>query len=208
MPECPQCAAECPADKAFCVECGARLAVASRTIAAGSRGSPARPPEGGSQPPDVDDGTQSELTPAEGDRLERSTTMQAQTTEITDEKIRRLGGVVGSYRLIELLGEGGMGWVYLAEHVRLGRRVAMKMLRPELSATPHVVKRFFAEARAVNRILHENIVEITDFVEGTDNYFIMEMLRGSDLRSIMAEEGLLPIQRAQAIAWTGWLALG
>src|SRR5262245_15486107 len=207
MADCPQCAAKCPDDVAFCVECGARLAVASRTIAAGSRGSPPDPKSGPS-PNAATIPNQPEMPDAEGDLLERSTTLQASTTEFPDEKTRRIGGVVGSYRPNDRLGEGGMGWVYLAEHVRLGRRVALKMLRPELAATPQVVRRFFAEARAVNRILHENIVEITDFVEGVDNYFIMELLRGRDLRSIMAEEGLLPIQRAQAIAWTGWLALG
>src|SRR5687767_11098367 len=63
----------------------------------------------------------------------------------------RIGAVLGSYRLVQLLGEGGMGYVYLAEHMRLGRRVALKMLRPEYASNSNVVKRFFSEARAVNQ---------------------------------------------------------
>jgi len=92
------------------------------------------------------------------------------------------GTIVGSYRLLELLGEGGMGRVYVAEHVRLGRKVALKILRDELSCNPSAVSRFFAEARAVNRISHENIVEVTDFVESPGrSCFVMELLNGEDL---------------------------
>src|SRR5262249_49122914 len=100
---------------------------------------------------------------------------------------RRIGNVVGTYHLIKLFGRGGMGWVYLAEHRRLGRKVALKMLRPELSANPRAVERFFSEARTVNQIAHENIQEISDFFEndGGDNYYISELLQGSDLRSLL-----------------------
>jgi len=112
------------------------------------------------------------------------------------------GTVLGSYRVLDLLGEGGMGQVYLAEHVKLGRRVAIKMLRPKYTANPVAVARFFAEARAVNRISHENIVEITDFVEnaGGRNYYIMELLKGEDLAHVLMSVGVLPIPRALDIA--------
>src|SRR4051794_39085147 len=72
---------------------------------------------------------------------------------------RRLqpGEWVGSYRLLRLLGEGSMGQVYLAEHRRLGRRVAIKLLRPEHASSREHVRRFFQEARAVNAINHEHI---------------------------------------------------
>jgi serine/threonine protein kinase len=105
------------------------------------------------------------------------------------------GTIVGSYRLLDLLGEGGMGRVYLAEHIKLGRRVALKMLRAELGANPIAVARFFAEARAVNRISHENIVEITDFLDQSagHNCYIMELLRGEDLGLRLLRCELLPI---------------
>ncbi len=112
------------------------------------------------------------------------------------------GTVLGSYRLVEVLGEGGMGIVYLAEHVRLGRRVAVKLLRSELGGDALAVSRFFAEARAVNQICHENIVEITDFVENPagDNYYIMEFLPGLNLEQVVQRDGDLKISRALGIA--------
>src|SRR5262249_39260299 len=82
----------------------------------------------------------------------------------TDSDELSVGTVVGSYRLLEPLGEGGMGRVYRAEHTRLGRKVALKMLRQELAGNRSAVQRFFTEARAVNRICHEHIVEITDLI--------------------------------------------
>ena len=115
---------------------------------------------------------------------------------------RKLGAVVGSYRVLEQIGSGGMGRVYLAEHRRLGRKVALKMLRSEYSSNTQAVRRFFAEARAVNRIAHENIIEITDFIEneGGDNYYIMELLEGSNLGDVLERDGILPLNRSLAIA--------
>jgi serine/threonine protein kinase len=112
------------------------------------------------------------------------------------------GSTVGSYRILSLLREGGMGRVYVAEHVLLGRQVALKVLRPQLSANRHAVARFFAEARAVNRISHENIVEITDFCENGDghNYLIMELLKGQDLGDLLLKVGVVPVSRAVDIA--------
>jgi serine/threonine protein kinase len=103
------------------------------------------------------------------------------------------GTIVGSYRILEVVGEGGMGRVYVAEHVKLGRRVAVKMLRDELASNPTAVSRFFAEARAVNRISHENIVEVTDFIEkpGGHNCLIMELLRGEPLGRRMLRDGAM-----------------
>jgi serine/threonine-protein kinase len=121
----------------------------------------------------------------------------------TDELVRsRLGETIGSYRLIGVLGKGGMGTVYRAEHLRLGRQVALKMLHPQSQKKAIAVRRFFDEAAVVNRIAHENIVQITDFVEGGDgpdgpqpSYYIMELLRGVDLRQLMVVEGALDLRR-------------
>ncbi len=120
----------------------------------------------------------------------------------TDLEELEPGSLLGSYRVLSLLREGGMGRVYIAEHTLLGRQVALKVLRPEYSANRHAVTRFFAEARAVNRISHENIVEITDFCENGDghNYLIMELLRGQDLGDLLLKVGVIPVHRAIDIA--------
>ncbi len=95
----------------------------------------------------------------------------------------RIGQVLGSYRLVELLGRGGMGFVYRAEHVKLGRPVALKLLRADYAKRRDSVARFFQEARTVNRVRHRNIVDVTDFVELDDGttFIIMELLEGKSL---------------------------
>lgn len=65
-----------------------------------------------------------------------------------------VGTTIGSYRLIRVLGSGGMGTVYLAEHVRIGHQVALKLLRPEVRDRPEVAARLRAEARALGRVSH------------------------------------------------------
>jgi serine/threonine-protein kinase len=112
-----------------------------------------------------------------------------------------VGRIFGSYRVLEVLGEGATGLVYLAEHVRLGRRVAMKRLKDRLAARPEAVEMLFTEARAVNRINHPHIVDITDFVvsEGYA-YYLMEYLRGETLAALLRREGPLPPSRAVTIA--------
>jgi eukaryotic-like serine/threonine-protein kinase len=96
--------------------------------------------------------------------------------------------MIGNYRVVQQLGEGAMGVVCLAEHPIMGRKVAIKLLHPLLAADPDVVARFFNEARAINVIAHENIVEILDFGQTTGGqpYFIMELLEGEPLSGPIA----------------------
>ncbi|MCB9555723.1 MAG: protein kinase [Deltaproteobacteria bacterium] len=105
------------------------------------------------------------------------------------------------YRVINLIGGGGMGAVYEAEHLGIGRRVAIKVLHAAYSEDAEAVTRFREEARAASRIGHPNIVEVTD--SGTTNdgrvFFVMELLVGTDLANVMADRGRLPIGRALAI---------
>src|SRR5215471_16081573 len=100
---------------------------------------------------------------------------------------------LGNYRLLERLGEGGMGAVYRANHRRLGRTVAIKLLQKELSSDRGIINRFFHEARAANTIRHEHVVEVYDFVEtGQDIYFVMEFLRGEDLHDAIHRKRDVP----------------
>ncbi|HEY8927128.1 MAG TPA: protein kinase, partial [Polyangia bacterium] len=75
----------------------------------------------------------------------------------------RSGTTVGKYRLHEIVGRGGMGVVYRAEHVYIGREVAVKILHEGYGAREDAIKRFLREARAASLINHPNIVEVTDF---------------------------------------------
>ena len=100
-----------------------------------------------------------------------------------DDPENRIGSVLGAYKVLELLGKGGMGYVYRAEHAKLGREVALKLLRGDYAKRRDAVLRFFQEAKTVNRVRHRNIVDVTDFVELDDGttFIIMEFLRGQSL---------------------------
>ena len=118
----------------------------------------------------------------------------------------RPGAIVGSYRIVELLGEGGMGSVFRAEHVALGSERALKVLRARLlDRDPTAAHRFLREARAAARIHHPNIVDVVDFGHLVDGrpYFVMELLPGESLLDLLARGPLLP---AEAVAIARQLA--
>jgi serine/threonine-protein kinase len=102
-----------------------------------------------------------------------------------------IGGTLGSYRVIKELGRGGMGAVYLAEHTLIGKKVAAKILLPQLSRDPEIVNRFFNEARAATQIRHPGIVEIFDFGQHESGcaYLVMEYLEGETLSMKLQREG-------------------
>jgi serine/threonine-protein kinase len=111
----------------------------------------------------------------------------------------RLGTVLGGrYRLVARLGRGGMGAVYRAEHVELGRDVAVKVLAPELARNRNAIERFLREARTASRIQHPNIVHVYDLGRAEDGapYLAMELLQGRDLEEeLEAHDGTLPPKR-------------
>lgn len=103
------------------------------------------------------------------------------------------GAALGPYRVVRVLGEGGMGRVYLAVHEVIGRRVALKVLRHRLTNDPRAVGRFFVEAQVVNRIRHPGIVEVTDlFVVAGMPCIVMELLEGRTFGAAI-EEGELAL---------------
>jgi serine/threonine protein kinase len=112
------------------------------------------------------------------------------------------GAHIGQYRILRKLGGGGMGMVFLGEHVLLERRAAIKTLLPTLSVHAEIVERFFNEARATSAIADAGVVQIFDFgyhVDGTA-YIVMELLEGESLADRMERLGTLPVGDALRIA--------
>ena len=112
-----------------------------------------------------------------------------------------VGTHIGAYRVLQQIGEGGMGTVWLAEHTMLGRRAAIKLLHPMFTARPDIVTRFFNEARAATAISDPGIVQIFDFghhVDGTA-YIAMEMLEGEPLDQRLRRLGRLAVPDALRI---------
>jgi serine/threonine-protein kinase len=111
--------------------------------------------------------------------------------------------VRGKYRIVRKLGAGGMGVVYLAEHLLLGGQLALKFLAVELSRNPQFIKRFRQEARAAYQLRHPNIVEVVDLDQDEDGslFIAMEFVAGPSLRSVLTEAPRgLPVERALHIA--------
>jgi serine/threonine-protein kinase len=116
--------------------------------------------------------------------------------------------ISGRYLIRELLGEGGMGSVYLAEHTHMKKRVALKLLHPEMSDNPEVSARFEREAMAAAHIEHPNVAAATDFGKTEDGAFflVLEYVEGTSLREALAG-GPISVTRALRITRQIGLAL-
>ena len=123
----------------------------------------------------------------------------------------RIGTLFGSFRIVRKLGEGGMGVVYEAQHQKIGRRVAVKLVHPKFANDEEYARRFLNEARAVNVIRHRGLVEIFDFGKLPDGtlYYVMELLEGSSLARRISDRRVpfkpdevidIAIQLARALA--------
>jgi serine/threonine protein kinase len=121
-----------------------------------------------------------------------------------------VGTSVGRYRLERLLGQGGMGSVYLAVQPDIGAKVAIKVISLERANDPTLTERLFAEARAVNVIQHEHIVNIIDLTKLDDGRpaIVMEYLAGAPLHHVLRRYGTLPIGNAVDLILETLSALG
>src|SRR3954471_8486521 len=94
----------------------------------------------------------------------------------------------GNYQIEALLGRGGMGQVYRARHVQMGRQVALKLISPALAANPTFQARFRQEARAIAALSHPHIVQVYDFGEQNGScYMVMELLGAGSLHTLLAQ---------------------
>lgn len=112
-----------------------------------------------------------------------------------------IGLKLGEYELRSRIGVGGMGLVYEGIQPLIGKRVAVKVLRPELAHSTEQVERLLAEARAVNAIRHRGIIDIFGFGQVPDGrqYIVMEYLEGQALDAVLTEKNRLPVQEALAL---------
>jgi len=134
--------------------------------------------------------------PVDATRLVTTSQMTASPLDPDDPLVGTV--LAGKYVIERRIGEGGMGLVYEGVHRDIDKRVAIKVLRDDLSRRPEVVARFRQEAKSASRIGHENIVDISDFGETTrgSSYFVMEFLEGEDLANVLGREGSIAPDRA------------
>jgi serine/threonine protein kinase len=137
--------------------------------------------------------------------------MSAATSEQSGSRSLEVGAIVADrYRILGLIGTGGMGAVYRAEHVHMKKLFALKLLHPEFLGVEEVRQRFEREAVAAGRIEHPNVVGATDFGKLPDGsfYLVLDYIDGTSLRALLEREGALPAARAIRIARQTALALG
>jgi len=119
--------------------------------------------------------------------------------ETTDKLLGQT--IAGRYRVLRKVGAGGMGTVYLAEHVRIGRPCALKIMNPALKGDSEALSRFGREAAQASRITHPNVAAIYDFGEAEDGtvYLAMEYAEGESLAALIKRTGPVPAERAGAL---------
>jgi eukaryotic-like serine/threonine-protein kinase len=120
---------------------------------------------------------------------------------------RTSGFKVDRYVLLDLIGQGGMGRVYLAQDTRLNRKVALKILSPERVNNPRAIARFQREARVGAQLQHENLVRIYDFGESSGRfYLVMEYIEGKTIGTLITDQGAIPA--ANAVRLVRQVAMG
>ncbi len=126
-------------------------------------------------------------------------------TRFQADTVRKGGAedlILGNYRLLDVLGQGGMGTVYRAEHLQLRRQVALKVMTRSVEVSSRLIHRFYGEARAVARLQHPHIVTCFDAGRHVRtgsparDYFVMELIPGLDLFTLIRDSGPLPAIRA------------
>ena len=179
MVQCPKCSAENLPESRFCSSCAQPLIKPSQMpTATGAAEEPLKPP---AESPRVARIISSDSVPAGG---------------FTPGMI-----LAERYRIIGLLGRGGMGEVYRADDLKLGQPVALKFLPPKLAQDPVRRERFFAEVRITRQLSHPNICRVYDISEIDGRHFLsMEFIDGEDLASLLKRIGHLTNEKALDIA--------
>jgi serine/threonine-protein kinase len=171
---CPACQHENPQTARYCADCGTAL-----------------------------DGSRADTATKLHDPAAASSAGVSAITSTPSDQGRFLPGAIlaGRYRILGLLGRGGMGEVYRADDIKLGRPVALKFLPPSLEQRPDRLERFLNEARVALAVTHPNVCRVHDIGEFDGRHYIsMEYIDGEDLASLLRRVGHLPQDRAVQIA--------
>ena len=181
---CASCGAANPDHLRICGQCGRGLSGPSKTQTLADSAGAAQPPASRTQ---FDTGVMS--PPPDGSHFATRSSARHSFEPGSSFNTR--------YRIESLLGQGGMGAVYKAYDTELGRRVALKLMRPELAASSETMQRFKQELLLASKISHNNILRIYDLGDSDGTKFItMAFVEGSDLASLIESTGRLPIDRA------------
>jgi serine/threonine protein kinase/tetratricopeptide (TPR) repeat protein len=169
---CPKCNSENPETSRFCADCGTQLGVSEeKPIESGKPFEPIKP-------------------------IEHTETLQAPREELTTGST-----FARRYQIIEELGKGGMGKVYKADDIELKEKVALKLIKPEISADKNTVERFQNELKFARKIVHKNVGRMYDLGKEEGNYYItMEYVEGQDLKGLIRQSGQLAIGTTISIA--------
>jgi serine/threonine-protein kinase len=172
---CPRCQTEIPIDATSCSACGLSL----------------------------DDVTQL-LQPAESlpNKADRTETRSSTSFDSIDDARFVAGTILAErYRIVGLLGKGGMGEVYRADDLRLGQPVALKFLSEHLASDSKALERLYREVRIARQVSHPNVCRVYDIGELDGHHFLsMEFIRGEELSSLLRRIGRLPSDKAMEIA--------
>jgi len=145
-------------------------------------------------------GLAAEKRPQDGEHLARELIRKRkltayQATQIYLGKLQNL--TLGNYRILDKLGQGGMGLILKAEHKLLKRMVAIKVLAPSVTRQPDAMERFQREVEAISKLSHPNIVTAYDADEDkTTRFLVLEYVEGIDLADIVQQQGPLPVEQA------------
>jgi len=192
---CPRCHAEASEDAAYCLKCGVSLASDSAAVTLAPGSDPGATQALPKRKAEVSVGV---LSPPPASGSGRADSGQTPSANEGDPFSLGPGTSFGArYRIEALLGEGGMGRVYKATDLELGRVVALKLINPTLAADPEALMRFKQELLLASKISHKNILRIHDLGDVNGVKFIsMNFVEGEDLHHLLKREHRLPIDRA------------
>src|SRR5882724_5645044 len=193
---CLYCKAEILPNAAACGKCGKAVPASEATFIGNDE-----PPAPSATPPQIPNTPLTPGVPTPGTPEGWSISSARAPAPVLPPGEFAPGTVLGHrYEILSLLGQGGMGAVYKARDTELDRMVALKIIRPDLTTNPEILKRFKQELILARQVTHRNVIRIFDLGQADGFKFItMEYLEGKDLRGVLREKGKLPPEEAARI---------